>query len=585
MKTQKASMSQTFINGMPRFQRLIALLLTLIVIGVSFYTQASVTPLPGKVRVLLTEFQKLTQIEIGIHGAYSLDEKTSFQKGSRIQVAVVNDSLQVSYEGMVYLAGKSLLLKQHQSENHEEAGLRLAGQMNLYPGDLLITQKNGELELITSLPIERYLQGVVPYEMADEFPLEALKAQAVAARTYTLSHLEASQHYDLVDNTNDQVYRGINNDKVNAIKAVRETSGLVLYYQNRLANCLYTASNGGYTESAFNAWGREHIPYLNIKKDPYDLENPLSIVRSANIPKTPGDKDEAQATVFYQHILGILTEQIKASGAAVNDLSIQFIKAMTPHTPKDAKHPNGVMTKLRVDLVAQSKTMVEVRNTDNDTEISLTAPQNTEPVNQSGEQKQYVEKTELKEYALDLPVFPDVEQLLGLSINRNENEIISVVESEHEFKVQFRRYGHGVGMSQRGAEWMAKSHQQTFEQILQFYYPGTDLKKHETFDDPLPTLAAAFLTTPGPPPTATPRPTLMPQSQKPLEGQSLAHVTGIETNSSLNLRSKPDYLGDIVTRLYYGQELLVLKRLEDGWLEVKTDAVQGFIREEFVIIQ
>ncbi len=530
--------------------------------------------LPGRVRVLLTAYQNLTQLDIGVHGSYTLDDKISFQRGSQVQLAVINNRLQVSYEGMVYLTGHELIFKQHQADSEGENGLRFSGTMSLFPGDLQVSAKDGKLQMITVLPIEEYLSGVVPYEMADDFPLEALKAQAVAARTYTLARLDKSKPYDLVDNTNDQVYRGIQKDKVNAIKAVHETSGLVLTYQDKLANCLYTASNGGYTESALNAWGRESIPYLQIQKDPYDLDNPLSIVKTATIQKERNGADSITDS-FFEFLKQRLDKKDQ-------DAKIISINSLTPHTPKYGQKEGGVMNQLKVDLSIQVTSLVEVKEKADDTEVSLTVTSPpTEPENQVLTPK-YIEKTETKEISLDVPVFPDLEQLLSLSINRNENEIISVKESDKAFKVQFRRYGHGVGMSQRGAEWMAKTHQFSFERILGFYYPGTKLEKWNLPSETLTTLSAAFVTTPGPPPTATPRPTLMPQSGKPQEGQRIVHVMGIESNSSLNLRAKPDYLGDIITRLYYGQELLVLRTLEDGWLEVKTDAVQGYIREEFV---
>lgn len=537
---------------------------------------------PAKVRVLLTEYQNLTQIKVGVHGAYTLDKNISFQKGSEVVVSLVNGSLQVSYEGMVYLTGKYLTFYQHSQKETEENGLRFQDKMNLFPGDLKISAKEGRLELISSLPVETYLQGVVPYEMADEFPLEALKAQAVAARTYTLARMDQNKSYDLVDNTNDQVYRGVNPEKMNAINAVKNTEGLVLFYKESLANCFYTASNGGFTESAYHAWGREQIPYLIIQKDQYDLDNPLSIVKKASIAKQ--HQEENETSVFNQYLLKALEEKLLAQSnhSNVSGVKIKGIAGLTPHTPKYPGQSEGVMSLLKADVIVETTRLVEVQKAQEDDEVSLTQPKDKALPAETKGTREFIEKTEQHHVSVDIPIFPDLEKMLNLSINKNENEIISVNETDHSFVIEFRRYGHGVGMSQRGAEWMAKKYDWNHEQILRFYYPGTVLKKVFIKQEPLPSLFAAFLTTPGPAPTATPRPTLMPQSEKPKSGQSIVYVTGIKENSSLNLRAKPDYLGEIITRLYYGQELLVIRRLEDGWLEVKTDAVQGYIREEFV---
>lgn len=108
--------------------------------------------------------------------------------------------------------------------------------------------ENGTLVPILSLSVEDYLLGVVPYEMSDSFPLEALKAQAVCARTYALSHLNASRAYDVVDTTNDQVFKGVDSSTKNAARAVQETAGIVGMYNGKLAECFYSASNGGQTE-------------------------------------------------------------------------------------------------------------------------------------------------------------------------------------------------------------------------------------------------------------------------------------------------------------------------------------------------
>ena len=91
-----------------------------------------------------------------------------------------------------------------------------------------------------------------------------------------------------------------------------------------------------------------------------------------------------------------------------------------------------------------------------------------------------------------------------------------------------------------------------------------------------------YLTSPGPPATPTPRPTLMPVSAALKPGEWKAKVTQIGVNSSLNLRSAPGMEGEILRLLYYGQELIVEEQLPDGWLKVKTDAIEGYVMEKFV---
>lgn len=97
----------------------------------------------------------------------------------------------------------------------------------------------------------------------------------MCARTYALSHVNGNDEYDLVDNTNDQVFRGIYFGNTNVIKAVQETAGVVGAYQGKLATCYYSASNGGQTELPENVWSvRGKLGYYSQVSDPYDLENP-----------------------------------------------------------------------------------------------------------------------------------------------------------------------------------------------------------------------------------------------------------------------------------------------------------------------
>ena len=102
--------------------------------------------------------------------------------------------------------------------------------------------------------------------MGSSSALEALKAQAVAARTYTLRAMNAnaSKVYDVVDTTADQVYNGSPAERDRAAEAVDATRGIVAMNDGKLTGTYYTASNGGQTESARNAWGSSGVNYLTV---------------------------------------------------------------------------------------------------------------------------------------------------------------------------------------------------------------------------------------------------------------------------------------------------------------------------------
>lgn len=130
-----------------------------------------------------------------------------------------------------------------------------------YRGKLIIKNTGGRLTVINDVDLEDYIKGVVPCEMSPSWEFEALKAQAIAARSYALANLgkQARYGYDLKDNTEDQAYGGASSETKITNKAVDETHGLVLTYDMKVISAYYSASAGGMTST--NAWGG-YAPYL-----------------------------------------------------------------------------------------------------------------------------------------------------------------------------------------------------------------------------------------------------------------------------------------------------------------------------------
>ena len=128
------------------------------------------------------------------------------------------------------------------------------------------------------------MKGVLPYEVNASWPIEALKAQAVCARSFALgTNKHASDGYDLCNTTNCQVYKGANNATDNSDKAVDETKGEYLMYDGKLAIGYFFSSDGGATEDAVNVWGGDY-GYLKGKEDPYeDVENAYNGVWSVTL--------------------------------------------------------------------------------------------------------------------------------------------------------------------------------------------------------------------------------------------------------------------------------------------------------------
>ena len=533
------------------------------------------------VRVLLTRLNLTDRLEIALDGSYTLDGM-SFQRGSKLVLSCATGRIMAYYEGMALDSGKELVLTRHQAAEGLENGLRLNGDYALYRGDLHVTTDGKMLTAVLHIPIEEYLLGVVPYEMSDSFPLEALKAQAVAARTYALYKMRgASGAYDLVDNTNDQVFRGYNASNERAIRAVQETAGVACYNNGALAICYYTASNGGQVELVRNVWGKGEGDYITMHDDPYDVENPESVVKSAAIAKTAKD-----GIVYNQQLTDYLLDGVSEAVTALGysgdaaDTRIAGVAGISLHTPQGGAN-SKIMTQMRFDLTVQCRQKPTAAMQDE--EVNLFALPETTPEATSTPQPTQAPFVTLEQTVqVDVPVFSAIEPWLGLSINGSNNEILTVREENDRFVIESRRYGHGVGMSQRGAQWMAGQYGWTYDQILRFYYPGLALKKTDTQVTLPPAVSAAFLTTPGPAATPTPRPTLMPASDQLKAGEWRVKVTQISANSSLNLRSAPSTASDVLRVLYYGQELLASPCDEEGWIKVRTDVTEGYVMEKFV---
>jgi stage II sporulation protein D len=144
-----------------------------------------------------------------------------------------------------------------------------------YHGTLALRSRGGGVSVVNGLSLDTYLLGVVPSESPSHWPLAALEAQAVAARSYAVAELRPSSWYDLVPTTADQVYGGVRAERPRSDRAVYKTAGQVLTWNGQVARTYYSSSSGGRTEAVQDAWpGAAPIPYLRSVPDPYDTYSP-----------------------------------------------------------------------------------------------------------------------------------------------------------------------------------------------------------------------------------------------------------------------------------------------------------------------
>lgn len=195
------------------------------------------------VRVLLAEQLKEAQLKTsGLVYVYAQGESKKY-KVSKAQILSVRLSGNSVSIGALKHKGPVIVEPAKDTE--------LTFEKNVYTGKLYFIPQHGTLSVVEHTDIESYLLGVVPYEMSASWPVEALKAQAVAARTYTVMQLHPQKGYfDLYNDVRSQMYKGIGKRYDSVKEAVEKTHGQVLRYNGNLFNTYYHANCGGGTDDA-----------------------------------------------------------------------------------------------------------------------------------------------------------------------------------------------------------------------------------------------------------------------------------------------------------------------------------------------
>jgi len=538
------------------------------------------------IRVLLKRLKVEDTLRIHVQGTYMLEDGSMmFSDGSEFSVSLRENKLVMHNGLLTAVLGDQIKLVR--CEGEKPGALRLNNSDGLYEGDLKLSIHENVIRPVLDIHIEDYLLGVVPYEMGDSFPLEALKAQAIAARTYALKRSGSSADYDVEDTTNDQAYKGRSASSPLSEQAVRETEGLCGTYRGKLADCYYSASNGGQTELGQYVWPTDDpdaYGYMDMRDDPFDYENDASTVKRFTLKKKPGE--EGVGAALHSALVDALQNPLQEMGYSAEDdlIRLDEIVNVEAVTPKFG-NPSRLMSELKFEIKVSVRECLYRDSSLNTAEANIEYAQATpSPVPAPTATPAYSPYVPIED-ALEvmLPIFPIAEKAMGLSINVYQNELINVYDIGSAFMFESRRFGHGVGMSQRGAQQMAAKYGMTFQQILEFYYPGMDLTLYATQRAPLSTADMQLMATPAPTPSPTPRPTLMPVSREKLpKGAYIAVVSNISDDSSLNLREHPSLSADVIRRLYKDQELIVLKADNNGWSHVKTDVIEGYVRSEYL---
>lgn len=405
----------------------------------------------GMVRVYLSSLGSPSRLDLTVVGNYSISTTGEFiSSGSSLTVGFSSSTgaITLTHNGIKTNMGTSFSLRRHSASGTNGIKISQARESNNpYPGDLTfkaVSSGSGyTLYTIANIYIENYLYGVLPYEMGNSTNIEALKAQAVAARTYTVRMMQnrASGLYDVKDTTSDQVYRGTPSGNANCVAAVDATKGIVLMYGSSYITTYYSASNGGQTE--IDRSGTAYA-YMKVKDDPFDYANPSSTVKKKTVYADLTSSMNPSGLISLLKTKAVTKLQSMGYSATQSNTTLQTLKNVTAHTPKYAS-PSRLYTKMDFTLTAATK---------NSAGSSATAT-----------------------VTVTCDIFDELESLLSMGIQSLDNELWSAFRSGSNFVLEARRYGHGMGMSQRGAMYMAKLGY-TYDQILGFYYEGCKRVQH-----------------------------------------------------------------------------------------------------------
>ncbi|SMQ85003.1 SpoIID/LytB domain protein [Bacillus sp. OV166] len=391
-----------------------------------------------------------SSISLNIEGSYYLNgDSTNLLTSDRgYSVKVENETLGL-YDGSIELAsGSELSITPVKSNDHAVINNRE------YAGSFLFTVEDKQyVRPINTINFEDYVKSVVPDEMPALWPMEALKAQAVSARTYAYFRLNQV----INDTTTFQVYGGVTSLHPRSSEAVDATEGEILTYGGNVIDAVFSASNGGKTEKLFNVWYPKSLPYFKVQTDEYDTTNTwAATLHKQQMDITSLDlKNPDSWWDFSNEIDAMYANNIKKwmmknlSGLSGKQIKIVAIPKVSFYEPTES----GRFSKSNLSLEFFVKDVF----------------------NSNGE-------LELQTASINNQLADDMRTIIGTNDPKKvgsrdlKSNLFSMNETNDAFVFSGSGNGHGVGLSQYGANHRAAAGI-LYKDILSFYYPGTVLNR------------------------------------------------------------------------------------------------------------
>lgn len=322
--------------------------------------------------------------------------------------------------------------------------------------------KENNILCINYLKLDHYLFGVLPREIPASGGLEALKAQAVVARSYLYGNINKHRldGYGVCNTTHCQVYGGLDAEHENTNRAVLETSGIYVEYAGKIISTPFHSNSGGHTENSEYVWGGK-VPYLQGVDDPYSLNSPNS-VWDFTIDTRTLENRLRNNDIIIGSIRDIEILETTATGR-VTKLRIIGTLGQSEISGERLRSIIGTMD-LKSTLFIINK---HSQNTNTPVYVIDGHTMQTKNINLNGS------------YILDGAGRTSKSRENINTLNgKNENTIINYFLGNKIDSITFsgKGFGHGVGMSQYGALEMAKRGY-TYEDIIGHYYNGVNIIK------------------------------------------------------------------------------------------------------------
>lgn len=675
-------------------RKIFGVFICLVLLAVSFFCApgAKAADTYDIVRIKLS-MGDITTTPVIIDGNYTIaeDETVVLQRVEyTVKIETPNPSedpvLSLYNRDTLVFSGETITLIQHlESEglnnliyldNYKHGTCGYLGDLHFTIAKVAQKDENGEVigykhfvQIVNHIYLDEYLYGVVPYEMSDSWPIEALKAQAISARTYSVRYMNSSGSYDMVDTPANQTYHGFNPEYENAIAAVNETAKQTLMSDGKFVQTYYAASNGGQIDIPQHIWSYSNTvePYHVIKEDPFDIANPYSKEEMLSFPKAFSDTESVEYISDYYMNKEVKVDEQAAQGYAANalrylkvsclpsveaagyiagvtgDVEVVGVNSIVPHTHEgnhggvlnddgsfavdengnvkfdglDANETNDCwcFEKAKVNMTVLANKYVEgeiitLGDVNGDDKISIAdytmirldilelseltpEQEKTADVNGDGKisiadytmvrlhilelsqiEKQQqpgtlVQEEVTVEFDIDLHEL-DKSDGLYKSFFSSSLRLFAVEETDTSWNIYQRRFGHGIGMSQRGAQQMAttiKPETITTEnpdgrvyngtEILDFYYPNTTIYPLD-IEKPVLTSIDTALTF------------------------EMTNATIINTDW-LNVRITPDTSNAPIGRLPLGARIEVTKECaEPEWHEINYGGMAAYAHIDYI---